>query len=47
MELEAARSIGQETVTYVNNIYKYYVAYKLTLREGMRKEQGKAATATE
>jgi len=26
-----ARNIGTETTTYVRNIYKYYVAYKLTL----------------
>ncbi len=29
VELEVARDIGEETVTYVDNIYKYYVAYKL------------------
>jgi membrane-bound lytic murein transglycosylase MltF len=29
VELVAAKEIGQETVTYVANIYKYYVAYKL------------------
>jgi hypothetical protein len=29
----AARDIGQETVQYVSNVYKYYVAYKLTLEE--------------
>jgi len=33
VELVAAREIGQETVQYVSNIYKYYVAYKLTLEE--------------
>jgi membrane-bound lytic murein transglycosylase MltF len=33
VELVAAKDIGQETVQYVNNIYKYYVAYKLTLEE--------------
>jgi membrane-bound lytic murein transglycosylase MltF len=47
VELEAAKSIGQETVTYVDNIYKYYVAYKLTLQERMRKEKGKAGDAAE
>ena len=26
-----AEKIGTETTTYVRNIYKYYVAYKLTL----------------
>jgi len=29
----AAQDIGQETVQYVSNVYKYYVAYKLTLEE--------------
>jgi hypothetical protein len=29
--LIAARRVGQETVVYVRNIYKYYVAYKLQL----------------
>jgi membrane-bound lytic murein transglycosylase MltF len=29
VELVAAEDIGEETVTYVRNIYKYYVAYKL------------------
>jgi membrane-bound lytic murein transglycosylase MltF len=47
VELEVAESIGQETVTYVDNIYKYYIAYKLTLRERMRKEKGVAGVATE
>ena len=27
------QGVGQETVQYVSNIYKYYVAYKLTLEE--------------
>jgi len=31
VELVVAKDIGQETVRYVSNIYKYYVAYKLTL----------------
>ena len=29
VEIIAARRIGEETVTYVSNIYKYYVAYTL------------------
>ena len=29
VELETAEDIGEETVTFVSNIYKYYVAYKL------------------
>jgi membrane-bound lytic murein transglycosylase MltF len=33
VELVAAKDIGQETVTYVSNIYKYYVAYKLAVAQ--------------
>jgi membrane-bound lytic murein transglycosylase MltF len=33
VELVVAKEIGQETVQYVDNIYKYYVAYKLTLEQ--------------
>ncbi len=31
VEIVVAEKIGQETTTYVRNIYKYYVAYRLTL----------------
>ena len=31
VELIASRRVGQETVVYVRNIYKYYIAYKLQL----------------
>jgi len=31
VELIVAKDIGQETVQYVSNIYKYYVAYKMAL----------------
>jgi membrane-bound lytic murein transglycosylase MltF len=31
IEIIAAQRIGRETVTYVSNIYKYYVAYQLTV----------------
>jgi membrane-bound lytic murein transglycosylase MltF len=31
VEIIIAQKIGTETTTYVRNIYKYYVAYKLTL----------------
>ena len=38
VELIAAREIGRETVTYVSNIYKYYVSYTLiTEREASKK----------
>lgn len=33
VELAVARDVGQQTVQYVSNIYKYYVAYKLTLQK--------------
>jgi len=39
VELIAARRIGRETVDYVRNIYKYYVAYKLILARNQRVEQ--------
>jgi membrane-bound lytic murein transglycosylase MltF len=31
VEYVAAEKIGQETVTYVSNIYKYYIAYRLII----------------
>jgi membrane-bound lytic murein transglycosylase MltF len=31
VEYVAAEKIGPETVTYVSNIYKYYIAYRLIL----------------
>ena len=39
VELIAAKRIGRETVTYVSNIYKYYVAYTLMQQQ----EQDRAA----
>jgi len=42
VELVAAKEIGQETVTYVSNIYKYYVAYKLALEQAEEKAKAKA-----
>jgi membrane-bound lytic murein transglycosylase MltF len=35
VEIVAARRIGAETVTYVRNIYKYYLAYKLLDEQGL------------
>jgi membrane-bound lytic murein transglycosylase MltF len=31
VEIVVARQIGTQTTSYVRNIYKYYVAYRLTL----------------
>jgi len=37
VELVAAREIGRETVQYVANIYKYYLAYKMLTEQTARK----------
>jgi membrane-bound lytic murein transglycosylase MltF len=42
VELEAAKDIGEETVTYVDNIYKYYVAYKLAAERTTELQKAKA-----
>jgi hypothetical protein len=34
-----ARDVGQQTVRYVSSIYKYYVAYKLTLEQSKLQEE--------
>ena len=39
VELVAAHEIGAETVTYVSNIYKYYVAYKMVAEENQQKKR--------
>ena len=38
VELVAAKRIGRETVTYVSNIYKYYLAYQLMLQGRQARE---------
>ncbi len=42
VEVVAAKRIGRETVQYVSNIYKYWVAYKLAfdVREGKQNAKG-------
>ena len=49
VELVVAEKIGMETTTYVRNIYKYYVSYKLTLeaREAARKARESVLTPSE
>jgi len=44
VERVASERIGRETVTYVSNIYKYYVAYKLMSAEAARRKQTKTST---
>ena len=42
VERVASERIGRETVTYVSNIYKYYVAYKLWADQQERRSAAKA-----
>lgn len=42
VEVVAAKRIGRETVQYVGNIYKYYVAYRLIMEKKEAKEKAKA-----
>jgi membrane-bound lytic murein transglycosylase MltF len=43
VEQIASERIGRETVTYVANIFKYYVAYRLVVEETERRAAAKAA----
>jgi membrane-bound lytic murein transglycosylase MltF len=43
VELVAAKETGQETVNYVRNIYKYYIAYKLAFEEAQQRQKVKQA----
>ena len=45
VEQVVAEKVGQETVQYVSNIYKYYVAYTLVLEEREKKQQQKDRVA--
>jgi membrane-bound lytic murein transglycosylase MltF len=46
VEQIASERIGRETVTYVSNIYKYYVAYKLVVEERERRAGAKEGMQT-
>jgi membrane-bound lytic murein transglycosylase MltF len=45
VEQVASERIGRETVTYVSNIYKYYIAYKLIAEQNARRAAAKQAPA--
>jgi membrane-bound lytic murein transglycosylase MltF len=45
VEIVAADRIGAETPTYVSNIYKYYIAYKLVAERDAANAAAKAAVA--
>jgi membrane-bound lytic murein transglycosylase MltF len=38
VELAAARDMGREPVQYVANIYKYYLAYRMSSEQVMRRK---------
>jgi membrane-bound lytic murein transglycosylase MltF len=42
VERIASERIGRETVTYVSNIYKYYLTYKLLTAQADRRAAAKA-----
>ena len=42
VERVASERIGRETVTYVSNIYKYYIAYRLLADQRERRDAAKA-----
>ena len=46
MERVAAERIGRETVTYVSNIYKYYVTYLLIQGQSIERRDLKKTTVT-
>ena len=45
VEVVVAEDVGRETVQYVSNIYKYYIAYKLTLDRAQKRESAKPKVA--
>jgi len=42
VERVASERIGRETVTYVSNIYKYYITYRLLAAQRDRRDAAKA-----
>jgi membrane-bound lytic murein transglycosylase MltF len=44
VEIIAARRLGRETVQYVGNIYKYYIAYRSIIRDFKLKKEKKFRT---
>jgi membrane-bound lytic murein transglycosylase MltF len=44
VEIVAAESIGRETVQYVSNIYKYYLAYQMAIEQSNRRKEAREAS---
>ena len=42
VERVASERIGRETVTYVSNIFKYYITYRLMTDQAQRRAAAKA-----
>jgi membrane-bound lytic murein transglycosylase MltF len=47
VEIIAARRIGSETVTYVSNVFKYYVGYQISMQRGALREERYSAELPE
>jgi hypothetical protein len=43
VEIIVSEKIGRETTTYVRNILKYYVSYKLTIERQQESQRAKEA----
>ena len=47
VEIIAARRIGSETVTYVSNVFKYYLGYQMSMQRGSLREERYSADLQE
>jgi membrane-bound lytic murein transglycosylase MltF len=45
VEQVVSAHVGRETVDYVSNIFKYYIAYRLVIEEQERREASRAQVA--
>jgi len=45
VEQIASERIGRGTVTYVSNIYKYYIAYRLVTQQQQERQEARSAVA--
>ncbi|HTO85895.1 MAG TPA: transporter substrate-binding domain-containing protein [Thermoanaerobaculia bacterium] len=46
VEVVASEKIGRETVTYVSNIYKYYIAYKMIVEDQEARQKAREEVKT-
>ena len=45
VERVVSERVGRETVQYVSNIYKYYIAYRLALEREQQRDRAKSGSA--